>query len=86
MLKYNSNSKLFSCYTSDSDQIAIKIYGKKAAPSVKVPGDVTSEPAAVEGVITINKDEEITFSSKDAAKLQVSTQLEPVVGDRKSVV
>lgn len=80
MLKYNSNSKLFSCYTSDSDQIAIKIYGKKAAPSVKVPGDVTSEPAAVEGVITINKDEEITFSSKDAAKLQVSTQLEPVVG------
>lgn len=80
VLKYNSNSKLFSCYTSDSDQIAIKIYGKKAAPSVKVPGDVTSEPAAVEGVITINKNDEITFSSKDAAKLQVSTQLEPVVG------
>lgn len=80
VLQYNSNSNLFSCYTSDSGQTAIKIYGKKAAPSVKVPGDVTSEPAAVEGVITINKNEEITFSSKDAAKLQVSTQPEPVDG------
>lgn len=74
----HSSSALFACYTSG--QTAIKIYGKKAAPSVKVPGDVTSEPAAVEGVITINKNEEITFSSKDAAKLQVSTQSEPVVG------
>lgn len=74
----HSNSDLFACYTSG--QTAIKIYGKKAAPSVKVPGDVTSEPAAVEGVITINKNDEITFSSKDAAKLQVSTQSEPVVG------
>ena len=80
VLKYNRDNKLFSCYTSDSDQIAIKIYGKKAAPSVKVPGDVTSDPAAVEGVITVNKNDEITFSSKDAAKLQVSTQSEPVVG------
>lgn len=77
-----SNSALFACYTSTSGQTAIKIYGKKAAPSVKVPGEVTSMPAAVEGVITINKNEEITFSSKDAAKLQVSTQSEqsePVV-------
>lgn len=74
----HSSSALFACYTSG--QTAIKIYGKKAAPSVKVPGAVTSNPAAVEGVITINKDDEITFSSKDAAKLQVSTQSEPVVG------
>lgn len=73
-----SNSALFACYTSG--QTAIKIYGKKAAPSVKVPGAVTSNPAAVEGVITVNKNDEITFSSKDAAKLQVSTQSEPVVG------
>lgn len=78
-LKYNSNDDLFSCYSSG--QTAVQIYGRKSlAPSVKVPGDVTSEPASVEGVITINKDEEITFSSKDAAKLQVSTQSEPVVG------
>lgn len=76
----HSSSALFACYTSTSGQTAIKIYGKKAAPSVKVPGDVTSEPAAVEGVITINKNDEITFSSKDAAKLKVSTQSEPVVG------
>lgn len=78
-IRKNSNDEIFSCYSSTT-QKAVKIYGRQAAPSVKVPGDVTSEPAAVEGVITINKDEEITFSSKDAAKLQVSTQLEPVVG------
>lgn len=78
-IRKNSNSPIFSCYSSTT-QKAVKIYGRQAAPSVKVPGDVTSEPAAVEGVITINKNEEITFSSKDAAKLQVSTQSEPVVG------
>lgn len=78
-IRKNSNNEIFSCYSS-KNQKAVKIYGRQAAPSVKVPGDVTSDPAAVEGVITINKNDEITFSSKDAAKLQVSTQLEPVVG------
>lgn len=77
VLEYNSNSKLFSCYTGG--QTEVQIYAKKTMTAV-APGEVTSMPAAVEGVITINKDEEITFSSKDAAKLQVSTQSEPVVG------
>lgn len=77
LLKYNSSRNLFSCY--EGGQTEVQIYAKKTMTAVE-PGEVTSEPAAVEGVITINKNEEITFSSKDAAKLQVSTQSEPVVG------
>lgn len=76
VLKYNSKDGLFSCYTKG--QTEVQIYAKKTMTAVE-PGEVTSMPAAVEGVITINKNEEITFSSKDAAKLQVFTQSEPVV-------
>ena len=71
VLKYNSKDALFTCYTSSQTQTAIKIYGKKAAPSVKVPGDVTSDPAAVDDVITVNKGSDVIFSSKNAAKLKI---------------
>lgn len=76
-LYYNSSNPRFTNYTSP--QGAQYLYAKKTMTAVE-PGEVTSMPAAVEGVITINKNDEITFSSKDAAKLQVSTQSEPVVG------
>lgn len=80
ILAYNASNPRFTSYGVSTNLGRQHLYVKKAAPSVKVPGDVTSEPAAVEGVITIYKNDEITFSSKDAAKLQVSTQSEPVVG------
>lgn len=79
ILAYNASNPRFTSYGVSTNFGRQHLYVKKAAPSVKVPGDVTSEPAAVEGVITINKNDEITFSSKDAAKLQVSTQSGPVV-------
>ena len=83
ILAYNASHPRFTSYGVSTNFGRQHLYVKKAAPSVKVPGEVTSMPAAVEGVITINKNDEITFSSKDAAKLQVSTQSEqpePVVG------
>lgn len=79
-LGYNASTPRFKPYNGNANRLgSIYLYAKKTMTPVE-PGEVTSEPAAVEGVITINKDEEITFSSKDAAKLQVSTQSEPVVG------
>ncbi len=79
-LGYNASTPRFKPYNGDANRLgSIYLYAKKTMTPVE-PGEVTSDPAADQGVITINKNEEITFSSKDAAKLQVSTQSEPVVG------
>ena len=79
-LGYNASTPRFKPYNGNANRLgSIYLYAKKTMTPVE-PGEVTSDPAADQGVITINKNEEITFSSKDAAKLQVSTQSEPVVG------
>lgn len=68
LLKYNSSSNLFSCYTSG--QTAVQIYGRKSLAPVE-PGAVTSNPTAVNDVITVDYGLPVSFSSAKAAKLKV---------------
>lgn len=68
VLKYNDSSKLFSCYTSG--QTAVQIYGRKSLSPVE-PGAVTSNPTAVNDVITVDYGLPVSFSSAKAAKLKV---------------
>ena len=70
-LGYNASTPRFKPYNGNANRLgSIYLYAKKTMTAVE-PGEVTSEPAAVEGVITVAKGESITFTSNKAAKLKV---------------
>jgi len=70
-LGYNASTPRFKPYNGNANRLgSIYLYAKKTMTPVE-PGEVTSDPAADQGVITVAKGESITFTSNKAAKLKV---------------
>ena len=69
VMKYNSNSKLFACYASGQQDIAIYKLETVPAPSNKV-----ATPTATPAAGKVDKDTKVTFSCKtEGAKILIAT-------------